>query len=50
MEVNMTTTSDVSTEMQDKLDAVYPLTDQQVAFYEEYGFIKLKHVLSPDVL
>lgn len=35
---------------QDKLDAVYTLTQEQIALYDEYGFIKLKHVLAPDLL
>ncbi len=39
-----------SAEMQEKLDAVYTLTEEQIAFYEEYGFLKLKHVLAPDML
>ncbi len=38
------------TDMQQELDAVYPLTEQHIAFYEEHGYIKLKHVLSVDVL
>lgn len=32
------------------LDAPYPLTDDQVAFYREHAYIKLKHVLPEDVL
>ena len=46
----MTTESSASAGLQDKLDAEYTLTEQQISSYEEYGFIKLKHVLSPDLL
>jgi ectoine hydroxylase-related dioxygenase (phytanoyl-CoA dioxygenase family) len=38
------------TEFQEQLDAVYSVTKEQVAFYEEFGYIKLKHVLSREVL
>lgn len=46
----MTTNASPSVEMQDKLDTVCSLTEQQIAFYEEHGYIKLKHVLAPDLL
>jgi ectoine hydroxylase-related dioxygenase (phytanoyl-CoA dioxygenase family) len=32
------------------LDSHYPLTKDQIDFYQEYGYIKLKNVLSPEVL
>lgn len=32
------------------LDTPYPLTEEQIAFFRENGFIKLKQVLSPEVL
>jgi ectoine hydroxylase-related dioxygenase (phytanoyl-CoA dioxygenase family) len=32
------------------LDSEYPLTNEQVSFYQENGFIKLKQVLSPGTL
>lgn len=46
----MSITSLHSSRLQEQLDAVYDLTDAQLAKYEEYGFIKLKHVLAPEVL
>lgn len=33
-----------------KLDEPFPLTPEQIDFYHENGYIKLKHVLSPDIL
>jgi ectoine hydroxylase-related dioxygenase (phytanoyl-CoA dioxygenase family) len=33
-----------------ELDAPFELTDEQIAFYHENGYIKLKHVLSPELL
>ncbi len=33
-----------------QLDEPLPLTPEQIRFYEEHGYIKLKHVLSPEVL
>lgn len=33
-----------------ELDAPYSLTARQIDFYKENGYIKLKHVLSPDLL
>ena len=34
----------------EELDAPFTLTPEQIAFYEENGYIKLKHVLSPELL
>lgn len=42
----MTTTVDILKE----LDEPYPLTEDQVSFFRENGFIKLKHVLSPEAI
>ncbi len=36
--------------LQQELDAPLQLTDEQIAFYHENGYIKLKHVLSPELL
>ena len=33
-----------------ELDAPFALTEQHIDFYRENGYVKLKHVLSPDVL
>lgn len=38
------------TTYRDDLDAHYPLTDAQRAFFRENGYIKLKNVLSPQTL
>jgi ectoine hydroxylase-related dioxygenase (phytanoyl-CoA dioxygenase family) len=35
---------------QDELDAPYSLTKEQINFYDENGYIKLKHVFSPQLL
>ena len=32
------------------IDSPYTLTPEQIAFYQENGFIKLKNVLSPEAL
>lgn len=32
------------------IDSIYPLSEEQLRFYRENGFIKLKQVLSPEVL
>ena len=32
------------------LDSPYPLTDTQIAHYRKHGYVKLKNVLSPEVL
>lgn len=37
-------------ELAQQLDAPFKLSDEQVKFYEEHGYIKLKQVLSPEVL
>ncbi len=34
----------------EKIDAAFDLTQLQIDFYRENGYVKLKHVLSPDVL
>ena len=34
----------------EELDAPFALTAEQVSFYAENGYIKLKHVLSPELL
>ncbi len=36
--------------LHEELDAPFDLTDQQIRFYAENGYIKLKHVLSPALL
>ncbi len=33
-----------------ELDTPYPVTREQIAFYAENGYVKLKHVLSPELL
>lgn len=46
-------TSESSKEIQPmshQLDPHFPLSEEQLSFYREQGYIKLKHVLSPDVL
>lgn len=32
------------------IDSVYPITEEQIAFFDENGFIKLKNVLSPKII
>lgn len=39
-----------ATDILKELDEPYALTGEQVAFFRKNGFIKLKHVLSPDVI
>lgn len=36
--------------VQDELDTPYTLTSEQIQFYDENGYIKLKHVFSPSVI
>ena len=36
--------------IREELDAPFPLTEQQIALYNENGYIKLRHVLSPELL
>ena len=36
--------------LREELDRPYSLTAEQIERYREQGFIKLKHVLSPEVL
>ena len=38
------------TGLQQELDAPFQLTPEQISFYEENGYIKLKQVLSPELL
>ena len=40
----------MSNKIREALDEPYALTEAQVHFYRENGFVKLKNVLSPDVL
>ncbi len=42
--------ADVSSDLHEELDAPFPLTREQIEFYDENGYIKLKRVLSPDLL
>ena len=37
-------------DLQRELDAPFRLTEQHIDFYRENGYLKLKHVLSPDLL
>jgi ectoine hydroxylase-related dioxygenase (phytanoyl-CoA dioxygenase family) len=47
----MTTTfPENSTSISEELDAPFPITQEQIAFYETYGYLKLKQVLSPELL
>ena len=41
---------DMTTDIKKELTQSYPLTDSQVAFFRENGFIKLRNVLSPDCI
>ena len=46
-----TVTSEGNAQMvQDELNTPYTLTSEQIQFYKENGYIKLKHVFSPSVL
>jgi ectoine hydroxylase-related dioxygenase (phytanoyl-CoA dioxygenase family) len=36
--------------IQEQLNAIYSVTKEQIAFYQEFGYIKLKQVLSPELL
>lgn len=40
----------MTTGLQTELDAPYTLPQDAIAFYRKNGYVKLKHVLSPDVL
>src|ERR1035437_5538775 len=44
------TTAVAAPSLKEQLDAPYPLTAQQIAFFQENGYIKLKNVLSPEVI
>ncbi len=37
-------------DLQEELHAPFPVTAEQIAFYSENGYIKLKNVLSPSLL
>lgn len=39
-----------SPNFQEQVDAVYTISREQIAFYQEFGYIKLKHILSPELL
>lgn len=39
-----------ATELQQQLDHPSSLTSEQIAFYQENGYVKLRHVLSPELL
>ncbi len=39
-----------SDKLHEELDAPFALTPEQIAFYEENGYIKMKNVLSPELL
>jgi ectoine hydroxylase-related dioxygenase (phytanoyl-CoA dioxygenase family) len=39
-----------TSKLREELDAPFIVTDQQIAFYAENGYIKLKHLLSPALL
>jgi len=39
-----------SASLHDELDAPFKLREQQISFFRENGYIKLKHVFSPDLL
>ena len=43
-------TEAASASLDQQLDAPFPLTPEQIGFYAENGYIKLKHVLAPDLL
>jgi ectoine hydroxylase-related dioxygenase (phytanoyl-CoA dioxygenase family) len=40
----------VNAKLKRDLDTPYPLTKDQIDFFQEYGYIKLKNVLTPEVL
>jgi hypothetical protein len=42
--------TDIKTNALKELDEPYALTEEQVAFFRSNGFIKLKHVLSPEAI
>lgn len=44
------TPANSSTDLHSDLDAIYPLTPQQIERFRQQGFIKLKNVLSPQAL
>jgi len=48
----MTTAANATsaTDLQKQLDAPFHLTEQQIRLYQERGYIKLKHVLAPELL
>ena len=46
----MTASSSTTDTLKDLLDAPYPLTEEQIAFYGENGYVRLKHVFSSDLI
>lgn len=40
----------MTTDINNELEKPYPLTESQIDFFRQNGFIKLSHVLSPDVI
>jgi ectoine hydroxylase-related dioxygenase (phytanoyl-CoA dioxygenase family) len=40
----------IETDLLKELDEPYPLSDKQAAFFRENGFVKLRHVLSPEAV
>jgi ectoine hydroxylase-related dioxygenase (phytanoyl-CoA dioxygenase family) len=45
-----TISEDRISSIREELDAPFVITAQQIAFYNENGYIKLRHVFSPDLL
>lgn len=48
--VNEITMNTMTNNMLDQLDVLMPLTVEQISFYRKNGFIKIKNVLSPEVV
>ncbi len=46
----MPTFSRVHAELQQKLDTPYPITAEQMEFYRDNGYLKLRHVLPPELV
>ncbi|MDQ2944720.1 MAG: hypothetical protein M3Y27_02030, partial [Acidobacteriota bacterium] len=46
----MATTTVDTNKLHEELDEPFALTAGHIAFYNENGYIKLKHVLSPELL
>ena len=49
-EAVLTSPSEAPAVIRAELDAPFPLTAEQIGFYAEHGYLKLKHVLSPALL